>query len=267
MSSDDFIATEAERALILALAEGLPDESFSSQMAALRKCTMLIRAHVASVAQPVILRGLGTHQQLIAASCLGFLRGVLEGCRDNSVNPSMRVACEDSLDRVHRLAELLRGVTHHVPADPVHVLQKHAKGCLVATAAMVLGTTYDEALKEFGGRVPEMEGFDFGEFEQVIGEHGWAVCRRWHHMRVVGRDREVWPPEPWADLHQCEVETTGNHSVLLLRDGRVLDPLTLEPKRLSDYKRVFSVAALMRLSDYGQRVSPEKRGIGPGTRS
>ena len=112
---------------------------------------------------------------------------------------------------------------------------------------MVLGIGYDAALAAFGGRVPESEGYDFGEFEQVLAEHGWATARKWKHMRHLNRDREIWPVAPWADLHQCEVQTTGNHSVLMLRDGTVIDPLTPEPKRLSDYKHVYSIAALTRI--------------------
>ena len=61
--------------------------------------------------------------------------------------------------------------------------------------------------------------------------------------------RVPWPPEPFGDVHLCEVtvqqDSPVNHFVVMLQNGRVLDPLTPERKRLSDYHRVLSVAAVI----------------------
>jgi hypothetical protein len=134
--------------------------------------------------------------------------------------------------------------------QPKHVLQKHTCGCMIATTAMVLGVSYEDALKEYPTVKPDESGMDYGMFEQVVVEHGWAVARKWKHYRVGGRDREVWPVEPWADLHEVQVRISDrmDHSVLMLRDGTVLDPLTPEPRKLSDYSRVMSIAALTKLN-------------------
>ncbi len=125
-----------------------------------------------------------------------------------------------------------------------HVLQEDPMGCLVATFAMVLGITYEQAAEKMGGRPRYGHTYYCDMWEQNLFDNGWAVQRRWCVTQPGNKKREVWPPLPWADLHECEVQTSMIHSVLMLRDGTVLDPLTTEPRRLSDYERVYSVAAL-----------------------
>ena len=127
---------------------------------------------------------------------------------------------------------------------PKHVLQQDPLGCLGATMAMVLGITYEAACDLMGGRPREKHSFYCDVWDQTLEDNGWAVCRRWVTKQPGNVKRDPWPLEPWADLHECEVQTSMIHSVLLLRDGTVLDPLTPEPKRLSDYNGVLSMAAL-----------------------
>jgi len=56
--------------------------------------------------------------------------------------------------------------------------------------------------------------------------------------------RTPWPPSPWAEAHLCQVETSQSHAVVMLADGRVLDPLDPSPRRLSDYGRTMNVRAV-----------------------
>jgi hypothetical protein len=65
------------------------------------------------------------------------------------------------------------------------------------------------------------------QVRNVLEHYGFAYQTRYHHLARLCRDRDVWPCEPWADLHFCEVINTrasGQHAIVLLRDGRVLDP-------------------------------------------
>ena len=124
-----------------------------------------------------------------------------------------------------------------------HVLQEDPMGCLGATLAMVLGITYEQACAKLGGR-PLGHCYYCDTWDQTMIEEGWAVCRKWKWTQPGNKERNPWPLEPWADLHEVEVKTSMVHSVIMLRDGTVLDPLTTERKRLSDYSEVLSIAAL-----------------------
>jgi len=59
-----------------------------------------------------------------------------------------------------------------------------------------------------------------------------------------------WPPPPWADLHLCSIMVNPTsifgHRVIILKDGTVLDPLTPDPKRLTDYAGVYRAESLER---------------------
>jgi hypothetical protein len=130
-------------------------------------------------------------------------------------------------------------------AEPIHhVLQQDPLGCLAATLAMVLHISYEEAVEKLGGHPREGHGYYCDTWDQTLADNGWAVVRKWQVVQPGNRKRDPWPLAPWADLHECEVRTSMNHSVIMLRDGTVLDPLTKERKRLSDYTEVLSMAAL-----------------------
>jgi hypothetical protein len=125
-----------------------------------------------------------------------------------------------------------------------HIPQEDPLGCLAATFAMANGITYAQACEVLGGRPRAKHSYYCDVWDQQMGEHGWAVVRKCKTLQPGNREREVWPLAPWADLHECEVQTGMIHSVLMLADGTVIDPLTPEPKKLSDYKAVLSIAAL-----------------------
>lgn len=125
-----------------------------------------------------------------------------------------------------------------------HILQEDPLGCLAATMAMVLNISYLEATILFGGRPCSGHNYYCDTWDQILIENGYAIARKWKVRQPGNKERNSWPLKPWTDLHECEVETNMIHSVLMLRDGTILDPLTIEPKKLSDYNRVLSIAGL-----------------------
>jgi hypothetical protein len=140
------------------------------------------------------------------------------------------------------------------------VRQEETNGCGVAVLAMILGKSYAEARQLFEGAVDfEKKGISHCCLDGLLADLGYAVARKylWRGFRFADHPdhekdrRSPWPPEPFADLHICQVEVYERsplaHFVLLLRDGRVLDPLTPEEKRLSDYHRVMNVGGLARI--------------------
>lgn len=122
--------------------------------------------------------------------------------------------------------------------------QEDAYGCGVAAMAMLTGRTYAEVKASFtndfsGG------GHSVFMWDQYLAEHGYGTARKYRYL--YGRERAVWPCEPFADVHLCLVHVVEGpgHMVVLLRDGTVLDPLTPEPRRLSDYAGVSDIAAVV----------------------
>jgi hypothetical protein len=130
--------------------------------------------------------------------------------------------------------------------------QEEPNGCLVACAAMIMGLSYretDAMLRRDGYRDPDGTMRQEHGLECWLAEQGVALQKLWIYG-PGSRRREPWPPLPWAHFHLCNVHVTQNyHGVIMLRDGTVLDPLGPEPRRLSDYRAVNSVAAVYWIGD------------------
>lgn len=131
--------------------------------------------------------------------------------------------------------------------------QKHTKGCGIACLAMLTGHDYDAVASYYPVDL-NVTGLYMAGVDDYLVDHGFAVARKLQFMSYFTgehgrREREPWPPEPFAEQHLVQVRVYEkapiDHFVVLLADGTVLDPLTPEPRRLSDYFRIYSVAAVV----------------------
>jgi hypothetical protein len=123
---------------------------------------------------------------------------------------------------------------------------------------MVLGVSYEEAAAKLATdpAIFDTSGSGYHVLESQLVHHGYAVSRKWRVFQPGNQQRDQWPCEPFADLHWCEVISGGRgHAVLMLGDGTVLDPMSDEPKRLSDYEEVNFVAAVIPISQAAYAVS------------
>lgn len=122
------------------------------------------------------------------------------------------------------------------------VRQRLARDCEVAAVAMILGKTYEEVVAPY--EMTEDRAKNFVP-EHEFGKHRIAWCRIY---KSWGGE---WPPKPFAEVHYCSVEVNDpspcSHAVVMLANGDVLDPLTDERKRLTDYAKVNFVAGIARL--------------------
>lgn len=129
------------------------------------------------------------------------------------------------------------------------VRQKEPNGCVAATLAMILGVTYSDARNMLGG--PHENGcYSTERATKILWEHGWATCRLTTY-RSNRQRRDLGRVKPFALVHLVSVvvEPTSPtyHSVVMLRDGRVLDPLERATRRLSDYHAVTGITGLHHL--------------------
>lgn len=125
------------------------------------------------------------------------------------------------------------------PPTITYVAQEESGGCLVACVAMVTGRTYKEV------RALCADAYNDGIHDFIadnILEHlGFAIARRWiGQPRLQKRfgervDRAPWPCDPFAPAHICLVHATlGPHAVVMLHDGVVYDPWSIDRHSLRD---------------------------------
>lgn len=134
------------------------------------------------------------------------------------------------------------------------VRQGDAYGCVIASLAMVTGQTYAAVKADLHPYLYLPHGAGIGGLPPTVAEgylveRGYALAKRYRHHEAAVCDRDVWPPRPFADMHLCEVATSGTHCVVMLADGAVLDPWSGIVPSLSHYSRVFSVTAVWRVRD------------------
>lgn len=146
----------------------------------------------------------------------------------------------------------MTGLPAEVPVTTL-IRQVHEYGCGLASLAMISGWTYDEvrdwlvANWPAGSQTPgewlEQRGIHKGIADYFLAENGYA----WRTV-YAGWGQKPWPPEPFAPVHLAQVvQPSGNsHYVVMRSDGVVLDPLSDEPKRLTDWSVVNNVQGVWR---------------------
>ena len=126
------------------------------------------------------------------------------------------------------------------------VRQRQDNDCTVAAVAMATGQKYEAVMSSAifslvfaAGETPSLRHVD-----EYLIEHGYAQQKLFRYTAGGRKLRSPWPPRPWAPIHICDVQTSRSHAVVMLVDGRVLDPLDDKPRVLSDYAEVNSVCGL-----------------------
>lgn len=131
------------------------------------------------------------------------------------------------------------------------IRQEHDYGCGIATLAMVTNATYDEVRTWLLDNWPggnerhddwlEKRGIHKGIADFYLAAHGYV----WRTL-YGGWQLPTWPPEPFAPVHMACVRQPSNnaHYVAMRADGVVLDPLTGEERRLTDWPEVQNVQGI-----------------------
>lgn len=134
------------------------------------------------------------------------------------------------------------------------VRQEHDYGCGLASLAMICDQSYDEVREWLlanwpdGKHAPEewltKRGIHGGTADWYLSQHGYV----WRTL-YAGWVMPTWPPEPFAPVHlACVVQPSGNsHYVVMRNDGVVLDPMTDEPRALTDWPKINNVQGIWRL--------------------
>ncbi len=166
--------------------------------------------------------------------------------------PTVCPDCTDGKRRVqHRGTGEYHGVACHCQvADlPLRlVIQPERMGCVLAAVATVVGKSYGEIrqLVDLSHDFTE-QGTFLTVAQSILERLGYAYQLRYSYDPRLNLSRPEWPCAPWAAVHICEVQNlteTGQHAVVLLRDGRVLDPWWGIVQGLHRYRRVVSMMAV-----------------------
>lgn len=132
---------------------------------------------------------------------------------------------------------------HELPVSFVY--QPETNGCGVAVVAMVAGKSYFDVKQYINVQHDfECNGMDVYVLDALLNRLGFLAETRHLHDSLLRTERAEWPCKPWTDLAICQVRNTrdsGWHYVVLLRDGRVLDPYWGVLQGLHRYPRVASI--------------------------
>lgn len=132
-----------------------------------------------------------------------------------------------------------------------YVAQPNVYGCAIACVAMVVGKTYDEMeawLAEQGLTTARRErGLHDGIWLEALARHGLAYSQRYRCDPMTNAQRKHWPPDPFAPVHIVSARVAaGQHAIVWLASGSVLDPYRRERVTLadSDYLEISQVVGL-----------------------
>lgn len=187
---------------------------------------------------------------------------------DEKETPAPCPECSGSgkRDVLHRGTDESHRVTCPCKVDlPIKfVWQPEKAGCGVAVLAMVSGKTYLQARQYFTlERDFTEQGMHNGELEGALFTLGFAVqIFTPTHARLGYSKRTEWPMKPVSGLAICQVKNLRDsvwHYVVVLRDGRVLDPAFGVIQGLHRYPEVCTHIALYHV--------PEKAGVSAVTTS
>ena len=137
--------------------------------------------------------------------------------------------------------------------------QEDTYGCVIAATAMLTKRSYhemkaylaekygDEAVGDSANN--RYLGLTYLDAMTVMNEAGY-YCYLKYRWFFNNKEREVWPPAPWAPIHYAEVVVAGgsggSHAVVMLSDGMVFDPISPTPRRLDSYAKTNLVIGLIK---------------------
>lgn len=134
-----------------------------------------------------------------------------------------------------------------------YVAQPNGYGCAIACVAMIAGMTYEEAEAWFAARGMErvrlQHGAHSGVWLEALDQLGFMYVQRYKYDAIRNGERDTWPPTPFAPVHICSARVVaGQHAVVMLGDGSVLDPYKRERVSLwhGDYLSVDNVVGVWR---------------------
>lgn len=129
-----------------------------------------------------------------------------------------------------------------------YIAQEEPGGCMVACVAMVTGHSY-AAIRQMCA-ASYNDGIHEVIADDLLGELGFAVIRKYKHVPHLKADRPEWPMLPFAPVHICLVHATqGPHAVVMLDTGLVYDPWKRERHTLRDpdYTQIGHIAGVFKV--------------------
>jgi hypothetical protein len=133
------------------------------------------------------------------------------------------------------------------------VYQEEESGCGIAAVAMATRQSYRDVrrlLSMAKDLSDERFGVDVEQIDNLLDALGFAWQTRYLNEARLAMQRDPWPCAPWADVHLCHVRSlsdAGHHYVVMIRDGRVLDPWWGVIQGLHRYPSVHSIKAVYRV--------------------
>lgn len=132
------------------------------------------------------------------------------------------------------------------------VFQQMDCSCMVACVAMIAGKSEDYIMRNHYSFEHDFStrGSYLSQATDILDKHfGFAYQTRHKFYAPTRMPREDWL-KPWGPLHLAEVQNlrdSGQHGVVVLEDGTVLDPACGIIQGLHRYPRVMSMTAFYKV--------------------
>lgn len=179
-----------------------------------------------------------------------------------SSTPNVCTWCSGT--KKHRVTHIATGEMHGMPCACVHtdlpipfLYQEEDCGCGIAALAMATRRSYSEVRRlivmseDLSGHTIGA-GVNVAQVDDILEQLGFAWQARYPSCHRLALPRDPWPCAPWADVHLCHVRNlsdSGHHYVVMIRDGRVLDPWWGVVQGLHRYPGVHSIKAVYAIRD------------------
>lgn len=132
----------------------------------------------------------------------------------------------------------------------IKLRQDDENDCVLATCAMIMDESIDSIRDKFSNSYCNRCGITDETMTMMLNEHGFGTMWKWKWYEPQKQYRNIWPPEPFAEVHLGKVRVLSNsrlsHSIVMLKDGTVWDPEQDEEKRLTDYEEVLGICGIVR---------------------
>lgn len=136
---------------------------------------------------------------------------------------------------------------------PRYVRSQLPCSCVIATLAMLTEQPFSKVLKglkNFWVSEGQFNGIGDAVFESYLAQRGYAIRKVNHEYEPMCILRKEWPPKPpFAERNAADVFDQGMHAIVVLEDGRVLDPNDRKKRSLADYERVYSISSVYKVGE------------------
>lgn len=135
-----------------------------------------------------------------------------------------------------------------IPYKVKFVQQLHENGCSLACMAMITGLNYDFIDKQFSVNF-DKNGLIYDKVRQYVCEQGFDCIEKINRIYTKVGSQNLRMLVPFADVHfisaQQFADSKYNHSFVMLKNGKILDPADHNHNHKTVLDRFYSIDVVL----------------------